>query len=141
LSCSSRAQATADEIRAWANERLGKTQRLAGVEIRDVLPRSAIGKVLKRELRDQYAQAVSSSDARMLACRPNPAHRRTVAALMDSLGRAAVGASRALARASTATKNAALAAAAAEIRKQRTAILEPIAAICRRRGSARCPTR
>jgi len=26
-----------------------------------VLPRSAIGKVLKRELRDQYAQAGSSS--------------------------------------------------------------------------------
>jgi glutamate-5-semialdehyde dehydrogenase len=47
-----------------------------------------------------------------------------VAALMDSLGRAAVGASRALARATTATKNAALAAAAAEIRKQRSAILE-----------------
>jgi fatty-acyl-CoA synthase len=47
--------ATAEEIRAWANERLGKTQRLASVEIRDVLPRSAIGKVLKRELRDQYA--------------------------------------------------------------------------------------
>jgi glutamate-5-semialdehyde dehydrogenase len=47
-----------------------------------------------------------------------------VAALMDPLGRAAVGASRALARATTATKNAALAAAAAEIRKQRTAILE-----------------
>jgi len=46
-----------------------------------------------------------------------------VAALMDSLGRAAVGAARALARASTATKNAALAAAAAEIRKQRDAIL------------------
>jgi acyl-CoA synthetase (AMP-forming)/AMP-acid ligase II len=47
--------ATADEIRAWANERLGKTQRLASVEIREVLPRSAIGKVLKRELREQYA--------------------------------------------------------------------------------------
>src|SRR3954464_14522745 len=47
-----------------------------------------------------------------------------VAALMDSLGRAAVGASLALARASTATKNAALTAAAAEIRQQRTAILE-----------------
>jgi glutamate-5-semialdehyde dehydrogenase len=42
---------------------------------------------------------------------------------MDSLGRAAVDAARALARASTATKNAALAAAAGEIRKQRTAIL------------------
>jgi long-chain acyl-CoA synthetase len=53
--------AAADEIRAWANERLGKTQRLASVEIRDTLPRSAIGKVLKRELRDQYAQAGSSS--------------------------------------------------------------------------------
>jgi glutamate-5-semialdehyde dehydrogenase len=47
-----------------------------------------------------------------------------VATLMDSLGRAAVDAARALASASTATKNAALAAAAAEIRKQRTAILE-----------------
>ena len=47
-----------------------------------------------------------------------------IAALMDSLGRAAVDASRALARATTATKNAALTAAAAEIRKQRTAILE-----------------
>jgi long-chain acyl-CoA synthetase len=53
--------ASADEIRAWANERLGKTQRLAFVELRDTLPRSAIGKVLKRELREQYAQAGSSS--------------------------------------------------------------------------------
>src|SRR4030095_12089781 len=34
----------AGEIRAWANERLGKTQRVASVEIRDTLPRSAIGK-------------------------------------------------------------------------------------------------
>ena len=49
--------ATAEEIRAWANERLGKTQRLASVEIREALPRSAIGKVLKRELRDQYRPA------------------------------------------------------------------------------------
>jgi glutamate-5-semialdehyde dehydrogenase len=47
-----------------------------------------------------------------------------VATLMDSLGRAAVDAARALAGADTATKNGALAAAAAEIRKQRTAILE-----------------
>jgi long-chain acyl-CoA synthetase len=47
--------ASAEEIRAWANERLGKTQRLASVEIREVLPRSAIGKVLKRELREEYA--------------------------------------------------------------------------------------
>jgi glutamate-5-semialdehyde dehydrogenase len=46
-----------------------------------------------------------------------------VAALMDSLGRAAVDAARELARASTATKNAALAAAADQIRQQRAAIL------------------
>ncbi|WP_420475514.1 class I adenylate-forming enzyme family protein [Noviherbaspirillum sp. ST9] len=36
----------------WANARLGKTQRLAAVELTTQLPRSAIGKVLKRELRD-----------------------------------------------------------------------------------------
>jgi acyl-CoA synthetase (AMP-forming)/AMP-acid ligase II len=48
--------ASAEELRAWANERLGKTQRLASVEIRDVLPRSAIGKVLKRELREEYKE-------------------------------------------------------------------------------------
>jgi glutamate-5-semialdehyde dehydrogenase len=47
-----------------------------------------------------------------------------VPALMDSLGRAAVDAARALARATTRTKNAALAASADQIRKQRTAILE-----------------
>ncbi|WP_136419159.1 class I adenylate-forming enzyme family protein [Herbaspirillum sp. ST 5-3] len=43
------------ELLDWANERLGKTQRLAAVRIASVLPRSAIGKVLKRELRDSLA--------------------------------------------------------------------------------------
>jgi acyl-CoA synthetase (AMP-forming)/AMP-acid ligase II len=38
----------------WANGQLGKTQRLAAVELVDALPRSGIGKVLKRELRDAY---------------------------------------------------------------------------------------
>lgn len=38
----------------WSNAQLGKTQRLAAVELVDSLPRSAIGKVLKRELRDAY---------------------------------------------------------------------------------------
>jgi acyl-CoA synthetase (AMP-forming)/AMP-acid ligase II len=47
----------ADELLAWANERLGKTQRLAAVELVPELPRSAIGKVLKRELRDRYTNA------------------------------------------------------------------------------------
>ena len=47
--------ASADEIKQWTNSRLGKTQRLAAVELTTELPRNAIGKVLKRELRDQYA--------------------------------------------------------------------------------------
>jgi acyl-CoA synthetase (AMP-forming)/AMP-acid ligase II len=38
----------------WVNSRVGKIQRLAALEIRDSLPRSAIGKLLKRELRDGY---------------------------------------------------------------------------------------
>jgi long-chain acyl-CoA synthetase len=45
-------EAEADEMRRWANARLGKTQRLAALKFVDILPRSAIGKVLKRELRD-----------------------------------------------------------------------------------------
>ncbi len=39
---------------AWANAQLGRTQRLSAIEFRDDLPRSAIGKVLKRELRQPY---------------------------------------------------------------------------------------
>lgn len=50
------ADASADEVLAWANERLGRTQRLSALEFVDALPRSAIGKVLKRELRDAYAE-------------------------------------------------------------------------------------
>jgi long-chain acyl-CoA synthetase len=33
---------------------VGKTQRLSGLRLTDALPRSAIGKVLKRELRDTF---------------------------------------------------------------------------------------
>jgi long-chain acyl-CoA synthetase len=43
-----------DSLRAWANERLGKTQRLADLRYLAELPRSDIGKVLKRQLRDGY---------------------------------------------------------------------------------------
>jgi acyl-CoA synthetase (AMP-forming)/AMP-acid ligase II len=43
-----------EEIKAWANARLGKTQRLSAVELREELPRSSIGKILKRELRAPY---------------------------------------------------------------------------------------
>jgi long-chain acyl-CoA synthetase len=45
------------DILAWANERLGKTQRISALEVIDALPRSAIGKVLKRELRERYVSS------------------------------------------------------------------------------------
>ncbi|KAF0166262.1 MAG: putative acyl-CoA ligase [Rhodocyclaceae bacterium] len=48
---------TPTQLQNWTNERLGKTQRLAAVEIVDALPRSAIGKILKRELRDLFHPA------------------------------------------------------------------------------------
>ena len=48
------AEASADEIMAWANQRLAKHQRLGAVEFRDAFPRNALGKVLKKELRAPY---------------------------------------------------------------------------------------
>jgi long-chain acyl-CoA synthetase len=51
----------AEALRAWTNERLGKTQRVAHLAIVDELPRSAIGKVLKRELRDRFVAAAAAS--------------------------------------------------------------------------------
>ncbi len=44
----------ANELKGWANERLAKHQRLDGVEFRDELPRNALGKILKKELREPY---------------------------------------------------------------------------------------
>jgi long-chain acyl-CoA synthetase len=44
----------AAQIMAWYNTRAGKTQRLAALHFIDELPRSAIGKVLKRELRELH---------------------------------------------------------------------------------------
>ena len=45
-----------EAIRAAANEGLGRTQRIRSIHVLDELPRSAIGKVLKRELRDRLAE-------------------------------------------------------------------------------------
>ncbi len=46
---------TAQELKNWFNQRTGKTQRLADLRLVSELPRSAIGKVLKRELREAYS--------------------------------------------------------------------------------------
>ncbi len=56
------AAATARELKDWANAQLGKTQRLADVQLATALPRSAIGKVLKRELREAYAGVTSRTN-------------------------------------------------------------------------------
>jgi len=47
-------RASEEDIKAFVNERVGKTQRLADVRLCMELPRSHIGKILKRELRDSY---------------------------------------------------------------------------------------
>jgi acyl-CoA synthetase (AMP-forming)/AMP-acid ligase II len=43
-----------DALLTWINARLGKMQRLSALRFVDALPRSPIGKVLKRELREQF---------------------------------------------------------------------------------------
>jgi acyl-CoA synthetase (AMP-forming)/AMP-acid ligase II len=45
---------TEDEIRLAANETLSPIQAIAGVTFMDELPRSDIGKILKRQLRDNF---------------------------------------------------------------------------------------
>jgi long-chain acyl-CoA synthetase len=45
----------ADELLQWTNAQLGKTQRLGSLQFMAELPRSAIGKILKRELRDAWS--------------------------------------------------------------------------------------
>ena len=48
-------ETTPQDLLDWVSTRVGKTQRLAAVHLLDELPRSAIGKVLKRELREQLS--------------------------------------------------------------------------------------
>lgn len=51
------ADRSVEDILANANTRLGKSQRLSGVEVRTTLPRSTIGKILKKDLRAPYWEA------------------------------------------------------------------------------------
>ena len=64
-------------LRDWANARLGRMQRLASIEFVDELPRSAIGKVLKRSLRDDWVARrgamAGARDTREIRWRPDPA--------------------------------------------------------------------
>jgi long-chain acyl-CoA synthetase len=48
------ASVTEEGLRDWCNARVGKAQRLGGLTIVGELPKNAIGKVLKRELRERY---------------------------------------------------------------------------------------
>ncbi|PIE38143.1 MAG: long-chain fatty acid--CoA ligase [Gammaproteobacteria bacterium] len=45
-----------EALLAWANRRLGKQQRLCDVKLVAMLPRNPNGKILKRELREQYGE-------------------------------------------------------------------------------------
>ncbi len=50
---------SAEELLLWYQQRVGKTQRLSALNFLSELPRSAIGKVLKRELRDLHTSAAT----------------------------------------------------------------------------------
>ena len=67
-------------MRAWANEQLGKTQRIAFLQLVDELPRSAIGKMLKRELRDRFVAAHLSPESHAMT------DDRTVATSLGASG-------------------------------------------------------
>ncbi len=46
----------ASELRDWVNQRVGKQQRVSGLRLVERLPRNPNGKILKRELRTEYAK-------------------------------------------------------------------------------------
>ncbi|MBE7369029.1 class I adenylate-forming enzyme family protein [Ramlibacter pallidus] len=57
------ARLDAAALRDWVNAQVGKTQRLSGVELRDELPRSALGKLSKKELRAPYWQVKQAKES------------------------------------------------------------------------------
>ena len=49
-----------EELRTWVNSQVGSVQRVAAVKIVPVLPRGSLGKLLKRELREELAREVGT---------------------------------------------------------------------------------
>jgi acyl-CoA synthetase (AMP-forming)/AMP-acid ligase II len=49
-------EVTADALKQWLNDRVGKTQRVADLRVVETLPRSEIGKILKRDLVSHYTR-------------------------------------------------------------------------------------
>ena len=47
---------TPEALRQWLNGEVGANQRVSAIEVVQALPRSPIGKVLKRELRDAWIE-------------------------------------------------------------------------------------
>lgn len=53
------ASATGDELIAWTRDRLGPVKRVTSVRFGTELPKSPVGKVLRRMVRDQYEPGVA----------------------------------------------------------------------------------
>jgi long-chain acyl-CoA synthetase len=54
----------AEALIAWTNERVGRQQRISNVVYREALPRNPNGKILKRELRQQYQAIATAAESK-----------------------------------------------------------------------------